>query len=131
MDVIEVASQIVVVADLVLPESPLPHTRFVSLGRRRRQPGLHESLRLASDAPFDQGPAASIIRIIRGQGPPRMQVIGQHHQCDRLEGELLADSMERGAQRRDDLRTIEQRLPLKSRQREKNTLLPESARVGT
>jgi len=96
MNIIRMAGIIRIVANHVLPKTPLPDAPlapFNAAGRARFGGGD-----AARKMPLDQAPAKRIIGILRWQRPNTMQMIGQHH--DGVEPERMSglDALEGFAQ---------------------------------
>jgi hypothetical protein len=94
VDVIEVTHEVVLVAQRVLPISPLPNPALASGGAAGRDPfGSGQIMRKAA---FDQARARGEIRIAIGQGPDRVQVIREDHGGFDREGMPSAHPAKRG-----------------------------------
>src|SRR5262249_38990551 len=82
MDVIDMTGKIVLVADGVLPKSPLPKRKItVSVAFHSTVCGANT----IAEKRLDQSPAPRIVRILRRQSKDRMQMIRKHD--DRIERE--------------------------------------------
>jgi hypothetical protein len=77
VDVIEVPGKIGLVAQGVLPITPLPNSALAFAGAARRDPlAWGQTTR---EGAFDQAPTRGEIRIVLGQGPDHVQVTRQDH----------------------------------------------------
>lgn len=96
MHVIDMPLQINIVADLVLPEAPLPDPllAFCRLAGRKRAAARQSAGKQA----FDKTPPPAEIGITFRQAPYRMQMIRQNAHCKRLKGPPRPDRLKRGAQ---------------------------------
>ena len=94
MNVIDVALEIPVIADRVLPKTTLPKCKFTIGVARDGRARFHSGIR---ESAFDQSPPIWIIRISRRQRHEDMQVIRQHH--DGIDGEGCACRVARKAAR--------------------------------
>ena len=97
MDVRHVTIQIVIVPNLVLPISPLPDAALPLA-----QPARADRLTLCKSARkprLDERPARRLVRIVFGQAPDRVQMIGQDHHRDDLERVALPGQSLHGSQR--------------------------------
>ena len=94
MDVIHMASIIRIVANHVLPKTPLPYSALTPLGATNGSCfGLGDTARKTR---FDQSPAGRIIRVIWRQRPDAMQMIRQYHdgiQPKRMSGLNMAEGI--------------------------------------
>jgi hypothetical protein len=81
VDVIDVAGEIVIVADQMLPEPPLPELIFAPLVTGERNPVTSQR---PAEASLDGAPAVLVIGVAGRQGPQGVQVIGKHD--DRVNG---------------------------------------------
>jgi hypothetical protein len=77
MDVIEVPRKTVLLAQRMLPISPLPNPALCFGGATGGDPFV--SGQTMRKAPFDQAPTRGEIRIAIGQSPDRVQVVRQDH----------------------------------------------------
>src|SRR5262249_27889734 len=82
VNVVDMARKIGLVADCVLPIAPLPYSLF-PLSAFARAP-VRIGRQTAGEVVLDQAPAAGKIRIVYGQRPDGVQVIGQHADRDCL-----------------------------------------------
>jgi len=96
VDVIDVTSQIIIIPDLVLPESSLPNAAFTF--EPTAFTNRFATLDASREAGLDQHPAAREIGIPGRQGPDRVQVIGQHYPGHDLERVPAFDDSDRGSQ---------------------------------
>lgn len=104
VDAVQVAAPILLIADGMLPEPPLPHRPFTAkIGARidDTRCGL-----------FDLSPAAGKIAVAVGQAPERMEMLRQNHRGIDLERSLRFHVPERLAQCLHVLGFSEQRTPL-------------------
>jgi len=79
MAVTDVWSKVLLVADQVLPLTPLPQADLAPLAPRGAWYGRHPMTHCDADRPLDQVPAHRLAGIARWQGPDHVVVIGQHH----------------------------------------------------
>ena len=83
MNVLDVPTQIVVVADQMFPIPTLPDTAFATGDAPIATPFRHRQT--TGKARFDLRPAIGIVGIASRQTPDAMQVIRQHHDRRQLE----------------------------------------------
>ena len=69
------AGEIVLVADQMLPEAPLPEIIFATSVTDEWNPIARQG---PTEARLNGPPTARVISVTRGQGPHRVQVIGKH-----------------------------------------------------
>jgi hypothetical protein len=90
MNVIDVAREVGIVADGVLPKAALPYAFFASADFTPAS--LRIGRETAGEIVLYQAPAAGKIRVVGREGPNRVQVIGQDADRNRLEGVTSACS---------------------------------------
>jgi hypothetical protein len=122
VNVIEMPLEITLIADRMLPESPLPDAllalrapTFVSRG---------STIRLdvrACKRFFDQAPARRKIRVAIGQRPKRMQMVRKDNIAIELKWMSLADFVEAFHQKHDGLSGSQQRATILGNQREEES----------
>ena len=81
VQIIHVTVKVILITDVMLPETPLPKRRFPMPAFRFRQPFGSFIFRGAGNAhpPFDHIPPRGVIRIAGRQRPQTMQMIGQQY----------------------------------------------------
>src|ERR1035437_3261787 len=101
MHVIDVPRQILLVADEMFPEPPLPKCRFAPLDARLRRwnPVVDPVRAAAGYVLLDQRPAQGKIVITVRQGPYAMQMIRQHNPGENPEWVRSADRIDGRSQR--------------------------------
>jgi len=122
MDVVEMRHEISVVADGVLPESPLPDGLLAfgtpALAALRVLMGLEIA---ASESFLDQTPSGREIRVALGQSPERMQVVRKDDVGIDLEGMTRTDLLDGSQEKCDRPRFSQQRAPMLGDEREEIT----------
>ena len=98
MNVFDVPREVLIVADGVLPEPPLPQCVFPIW---MAFDGNAFGNELPGKATFDLTPTAGEIRVVRRQGEERMQVIGQDYNRVDIERIFSSRRAKRCAKRRD------------------------------
>lgn len=76
MDVIEMAGEIPLVADCVLPIAALPDTAFAAAGHSRRS--RFDGRQRLGERDLDRAPAAGEVGVAFWQAPQAMHVVGEH-----------------------------------------------------
>jgi len=76
MDVIEMAGEVSVVADYVLPIAALRNTAFAAAGHRRRS--RFDGRQRLGERDLDRAPAAGEVGVAFRQAPQAMHVVGEH-----------------------------------------------------
>jgi len=82
VNIVDMPSEIVVVANRVLPISPLPEGKLPVAMTRNRNSGLHDSF---GKSAFDQAPSVRIVSVSFRQCHDNVKVVGQHY--DRIDCE--------------------------------------------
>lgn len=120
MDVVEMPLRIALIPDRVFPEPALPDAGLSALSLRGLA-GLSRQSRIQRLGELDLDPRDSPgeIGVAGGQRPKQVNVVGQDHRADDLEGTLSFDASNRLAEQRDALWGLEDRLAPMRHQREK------------
>jgi len=119
MDVIKMPLKVALVLDCVFPESALPYVGFPAISPRTlaefsRGPDIKGAGEFDLDPPNSPGK----IGVAGRQRPEEVNMVGQDHRRDDLEGLLSPDAPERLAQQFDPLRRLKDRPALMRHQRE-------------
>jgi hypothetical protein len=108
VNVIEMLLEITLIADRMLPESPLPDALLALCAATLVSNGSAIGLDVrARKRFFDQTPTRRKIRVAIGQRPKRMQMVGKDNLAIELKWMSLADFGEAIQQKRDGLSVSE------------------------
>jgi len=110
MDVIKMGSVILLIPDLMLPESPLPNGALPVLAFRIIHPFTHVVVPFGffREKGFDQAPSRGVSVIAGRKRPPTMHMVRQKHPGINGEGIVCANSSDRLTQKLPRLLLIEQ-----------------------
>ena len=98
VNVIDMSSEVAIVADRVLPISPLPKCEFAIGVALDVLTGFEQT---GAEVSFDAPPPARKVRVVSGQTEDRVQVIRQDHDGIDRKWPLLPGHAKRGAKRAD------------------------------